>query len=402
MLAIRSQRLIDGTGRPPIGPAVVLVDGEKVTAVGRVQDVRVPVGVEVIDLGDETLLPGLIDAHGHLAITHDDPRTTLEQVQDPEPIKYLRAVQHVRRKLLSGITTMRVMSEHNFMDAYMRQGIERGYVRGPRLITAGKGIRTSHGHGVMGTPCDGVDAVRAAVRENLRMGAEFIKIYITNGLFRVYASQGVPHARPRTIPCYMSEDEIRAAVDEASRLGRRVAAHAMGGEGLNLGVRAGISTVEHGWFLDEENVELMVEHGVYLVGTVGLLAMPSKLADPQEQRRREENIQQIRAVVRDCQWRAVEAGVRYALGSDDAGIGLMGEVRVLTEFGMAPMDLIVAGTRHAAEACGWAEKIGTLAPGKLADMISVRGDPLQGAEALGDVHLVMKAGQRYDTRLSVE
>lgn len=400
MLAIRSQRLIDGTGRPPVGPATVLVDGEKIVAVGRAQDVPIPPGGEVIDLGDETLLPGLVDGHGHLVITHDDPRTTLEQVQDPEPIKYLRAVRHVRRKLLSGITTLRDMAEHNFMDAHMRDGIERGYVPGPRLITAGKGIRASHGHGVMGTPCDGVDAVRAAVRENLRMGAAFIKIYITDGLFRVYASQGVPHARARTIPCYMSEAEIRAAVDEAGRLGRRVAAHAMGGEGLNLGLEAGIATVEHGWFLDERNVELMVKHGAYLVGTVGLLAMPTKLTDAGEQRRREENLQRIKAVVRECQWRAVEAGVKYVLGSDDAGTGLMEEVRLLTEFGMAPMDLILAGTRHAAEACGRADAIGTLEPGKLADVISVRGDPLRRVEVLGDVHLVLKAGQRYDTRLS--
>jgi imidazolonepropionase-like amidohydrolase len=400
MFVIRSQRLIDGTGRPPIEPAAVLVDGERIVAVGRAQDTQIPAGVEVIDLGDDTLLPGLIDAHGHLVLTHDDPRTTLEQVQDPEPIKYLRAVQHMRRKLLNGITTMRDMSEHNFMDAYMRQGIERAYVPGPRLITAGKGIRTSHGHGVMGTPCDGVDAVRAAVRDNLRMGAEFIKIYITNGLFRVYASQGVPHAHARTIPYYMSEQEIRAAVDEAGRLGRPVAAHAMGGEGLNLGLESGISTVEHGWFLDEKNVELMVKYGAYLVGTVGLLAMPSKLTDPEEQRRREANIRQIQAVVRECQWRAVEAGVRYVLGSDDAGIGLMAEVRMLTEFGMAPMDLILAGTKHAAEACRWGDRIGTLETGKLADVISVRGNPLQSVEVLGRVHLVMKAGRRYDVSLS--
>ncbi|MBI3455550.1 MAG: amidohydrolase family protein [Candidatus Rokubacteria bacterium] len=402
MLAIRSHRLIDGTGRPALEHAVVLVEGDSIAAVGRAQDVHIPPGAEVIDVGDETLLPGLIDAHGHLVITHEDPRSTLEQVQDPEPIKYLRAVQHVRRKLLSGITTMRVMSEHNFMDAYVRLGIERGYVPGPRLITGGKGIRTSHGHGVLGTPFDGVDAVRAAVRENLRMGAEFIKIYITNGLFQVYASQGVPHARARTIPHYMSEEEIRTAVDEAARLGRRVAAHALGGQGLNVGLRAGISTVEHGWFLDEENVELMVKHGAYLVGTVGLLAMRSKLPDPEEQRRRDENMREIRALVRECQWRAVEAGVKYVLGSDDAGIGLMGEVRMLTDFGMAPMDLIVAGTEHAAGACGWPERIGTLEPGKLADIISVRGNPLQRVEALGDVHLVMKAGQRDDTRLSVQ
>lgn len=402
MLAIRSRRLIDGTGRAPIEPATILVDGEQISAVGRAPDLEIPAGVEVVDLGDDTLLPGLIDAHGHLVLTHDDPRTTLEQVQDPEPIKYLRAVRHMRRKLLSGITTMRDMAEHNFMDAYMRQGIERGYLPGPRLITGGKGIRTSHGHGVMGTACDGVDAVRTAVRNNLRMGAEFIKIYITNGLFRVYASEGVPHARARTIPFYMSGDEIRAAVDEAGRLGRPVAAHAMGGEGLDLGLAAGISTVEHGWFLNERNVDLMVKHGAYLVGTVGLLAIPSALTDPEAARRREANLRQIKAVVRECQWRAVEAGVKYVLGSDDAGIGLMAEVRVLTEFGMTPMDLIVAGTRHAAEACGWADRIGTLEPGKLADIIAVRGNPLQSVDALGAVHLVMKAGQRYDTRLSVE
>jgi imidazolonepropionase-like amidohydrolase len=397
MLAIHSRLLIDGTGQPPITDAVVVVDGSTITAVGTSRNIQIPPEAKVLDLGEETLLPGLIDAHGHLVLTHNDPRSTLEQVQDPEPIKYLRAARHMRTKLLSGITTLRDMAEHHFMDAYVRQGIEQGYIPGPRLITAGKGIRTSHGHGVMGTPYDGPDAVRAAVRDNLRMGADFIKIYITDGLFRIYASQGVPHAHERTVPHYMSEDEIRAAVDEAGRLGRRVAAHAMGGLGLSIGLRAGIATVEHGWFLDEQNLELMVKHGVYLVGTVGLLNMQSALPDPEAERRREANMRQIKATVRESHWRAIEAGIPYVLGSDDAGVGLMEEIHVLTEFGMTPMDLIVAGTRNAANACGWAERIGTLEPGKLADIISVRGNPLERIEALGNVHLVMKAGRRYDT-----
>jgi imidazolonepropionase-like amidohydrolase len=384
MITVRAQRLIDGTGQPPISNGVMLVRDQRIGAVGPGSEVAIPVGAQVIDLGEATLLPGLIECHTHLSVSPElGYGSRFWDAADVDLAFHM--ARNARTLLRSGVTTARVAGERNHLDFAYRRAWEAGIVRGPRVVISGPGLQARHGHGLgFSVFADGVDDVRRAVRENIRTGADFIKIFVTGATGRVDT--------PVTTS-YYTEAEIAAAVEEAHRAGRPIAAHAHGGPGAKFAVREGIDNLEHGAFMDEELVDLLAEHKTWLNPNLLLYfreRQPDDVPLPPEvtkkRRRARDNLSAMFP-------KALEAGVRIVAGTDGQHGRLCFELACMVELGMSPMDAIMAATKHGAAACRLEEQLGTLETGKLADAVAVKGDPLVDITALADVAFVMQSGR---------
>jgi imidazolonepropionase-like amidohydrolase len=377
---IKGGHLIDGTGKPPKGQAVLLVENERITAVGAQAENRAAEASDVIDCGSRTLLPGLIDCHNHLSL---DPTLDnyLYRMNDPIPDLTLRAVATMRVDVQSGVTTSRCLGDKEFLDTACREWVREGRVPGPRLLVAGRGIRAPHGHGFVGYPFGGVEAVRQAVRENLLAGVDLIKIYITGTL---RSKEGILH--------YFSKEEIEAAVEEAHRVGVPVATHCIGGPGLKLALDAGIDVIEHGYFVSDEDIERLGQSGTWLVMTPSIFltdarikTLPPHLIEGHLQQR-DEVVKRMAA--------AISGGVRYAVGTDGMHGGLAQEIQYLVDFGASPADALRAATASAARVCGMEDHIGTLEKGKFADVLAVEGDPLKDPLVLQGSKTVILGGRR--------
>jgi len=376
---IKGKLLIDGMGNPPIEKGSILIKGERIVRIGREKEFKEEANIQVIDCSDQTLLPGLIDCHNHLSL---DPRLEnyLYRMSDPIPTLTLRACETLKIDLRSGVTTSRCLGDKEFLDLRCRKAIEEGWIEGPRLLVATRGIRALHGHGFVGYPFNGVEQIRTAVRENLAQGADIIKIFITGTL-----------RSPKGIPCYFSKEEIQAAVDEAHRVGVPITCHCIGGVGLEWALEAGIDTIEHGYFLTDREIDLLIKSDRWLVMTPSVFftdariqTLPTYLIDG-HLRQREEVGQRMRAII--------QAGVKFAVGTDGMHGGLAQEIQYLIDFGATPNQAIMAATYHAARVCGLEESVGTLGSGKFADIIGVEGDPLEDIGALKRVKTVISRGE---------
>jgi imidazolonepropionase-like amidohydrolase len=405
VVALRAARLIDGTGAAPVADGVVVIDGDKIKAVGKKDDVTIPDGATTIELGDATLLPGLIDAHTHIiGRQFGEPGSDLAAVKDYEGFGAILGVGNAQKTLLAGFTTIRVLGAGRFDDLALRKAIDEGRIPGPRLRCAGHGLSITGGHGdqnayrpglIDGTIktgiANGVDECVAAVRYQAKAGADVIKVMQTGGVLSEGDAVGATQYSP---------EEMRAIVEEATRHGLKVAAHAHGAEGIKIATRAGVASIEHGSFLDEEGASLMAARGTFLVPTlmagerVGGAARSGALKGF-----RAEKALAAAEAMRKAVKLAVARKVPIALGTD-AGViphGTNGhEFTLLVEWGgMSPSDAIVAGTSNAARLLGWGDRLGTLAPGKLADVVAVPGDPTQDIRAMEKVNFVMKDGVIY-------
>lgn len=388
LLVLYAGQLFDGTGRDPLADAALVVQADRLAAVGPRAAVAVPPGAETVDLRDRFVLPGLVDAHSHASII-PGLGDQMGQMSQPVERQLLRAVGNLRRHLRAGTTTLRVMGEEHFLDVALRQGIEAGQLPGPRLMVACRGITATNGHGRALSAFDGEDQVRRGVRENLRAGADFIKLFATGGVSST-SKAGLDYA-------VYSRGEIRAAVEEAERVGTYVAAHAHGGKGLRLAVEEGVRTIEHGALVSDEDVELMIKRDVWLVATLGILFHPTGIEQGDADRPAiMAKLQQARALVAENFPRVLKSGVRLAVGTDSMHGRLPFELQKLVEFGVAPEDALLAATSGGAAACRLEAEVGTLTPGKLADVIAVRGNPLTNIGAMTRVEFVMKAGRRID------
>jgi imidazolonepropionase-like amidohydrolase len=387
LAVIFAGQLFDGTGSDPQPNQAVLINGQFIAGVGPRDGFSVPPEAEVIDLSDCFVMPGLVDAHSHASIV---PGLGNQPAQLREPVErqLIRAVANLRKDLRAGTTTMRVMAEEHFLDILLKEAIEAGQVPGPRLLVAGRGITASNGHGRGLSAFDGSDEVRRGARQNLAAGADFLKIFATGGVSS--GRTGLDYA-------VYSREEIRAAVEEAERFGTYVAAHAHGGKGLRLALEEGVRTIEHGALMTDDDVNLMLRKGAWLVSTQAVLFHPTGIE--QGDARRPEimaKLVQARAVVAETFPRVLRSGIPFAVGTDSMH-GLMAfELEKLVEFGVAPGDALVVATRRGAEVCRIADTLGTLEVGKIADIIAVRGNPLQDIRTMYNVVFVMKAGQRYD------
>lgn len=406
VVAIKAARLIDGTGGQQINNAVVIVTDNKITAVGGGGSVTVPAGARVVDLGDVTLLPGFIDAHTHLiGRVLGDPEGDAAAVRDYESFAAILSVANARQTLMAGFTSVRnVGASGRFDDMALRKAINEGWTPGPRMETAGHALGIRGGHcddngfrpgllerGPEQGIADGPDEIRAAVRYQIKYGADVIKTCATGGVLSEGDAVGATQ---------YSFEELKALVDEANKLERKVAAHAHGTEGIKLAVRAGVSSIEHGSFLDEEGALLMKEKGTFLVPTLSAGETVEKAARSGVLKGlRAEKALAAGAAMRHAIKLAVANKVQIALGTD-AGVVPHGsnahEFVLMVEWGgMSNMDAIVAGTMNGARLLGWDKNLGSLTPGKWADIVAVSGDPLKDIHTIQNVVFVMKNGVVY-------
>ncbi len=404
-VAIRAARVIDGTGAAPIVNGVVVVTDDKIVAVGKQGSVTIPAGAKIVDLGDATLLPGFIDAHTHIIGRElNDPQSNDAPVRDYDGIGAIIGVSNAQKTLLAGFTTIRNVGAPNFDDMALRKAVSEGFVIGPRMQNAGHAIGITGGHcdengykpGLMDNDprtgvADGVDQIRSAVRYQAKYGADVIKMCATGGVLSEGDAVGVQQ---------YTFEEMKALVDEATKLDRKVAAHAHGTEGIKTAVRAGVASIEHGSFLDEEGAKMMAQRGTYLVPTlsagetVEIAAKNGVLKGL-----RAEKALSAASAMRNAVKIAVKDGVPIALGTD-AGVGAHGtnghEFVLMVEWGgMTPMQSITAGTMSGAKLLGWDKTIGSLTPGKLADVVAVPGDPTKDIHVMEHTSFVMKNGYVY-------
>ncbi len=404
-IVLKAARMFDGHRMTT--PGVVVVSGTTILAIG--SDAPVPSGARVMDFGDATLSPGFIDAHTHLSMPYvtDYRAEALDQLQKTIPEQTLLATGSLKKTLMAGVTTARDVGSSHFMDVGLRNAVRAGVIIGPRMLVSVHAIGATGGHcddqngyafGVFGHESgieDGVihgpDEARQAVRLNIKYGADVIKTCATGGVLSLTDDVDAPQ---------LTQEELNAIVDEAHALRRKTAAHAHGAEGAKRAIRAGIDSIEHGTFMDDEALDMMKARGTFFVPTLaatqigGGEKLGKGMYPPPVEAKMRAAIEAINQTVK----RALAKGVRIGLGTDAAvyphGRNVE-EFHLLADLGMSPLDALRAGTSADAELLGVQNRIGALEPGKLADIVAMPGDPTQNIRQTEKVFFVMKEGFVY-------
>ncbi len=379
-MLIKGAKVIDVAGRPPIDGGAVLIEGDKISAVGKATDFTVDVDTEVIDCSDQVMMPGLIDCHNHLSLD-TSLKDHLLRMNDPIPELTLRALETMKRDLLSGVTTLRCCGDKEFLDIACKKGVEDGRFQGPRLRVATRGIRALHGHGFVGYPFDGLEPIRTAVRQNLAAGADLIKIYITGTL-----------KGGGQIPSFLTKSEINLAVQEARRLGVRSATHCIGGQGLDWALEIGIDSIEHGYFITDEQIDRMTHSKSWLVMTPSPFFAEDRI-DTLHTEELKDGFRRERDLAAERMGAAIRGGIKFAVGTDGRHGGMAQEAKYLVEMGASAEEVLIAATQNGAIVCGLEDRVGTLEPGKLADIIGVKGNPLNDILALENVETIIQGGR---------
>ncbi|HYK74945.1 MAG TPA: amidohydrolase family protein [Pseudoneobacillus sp.] len=402
---IKNGTLIDGNGGEPILRGALAIEDEKIVFVGREDELpEFSDEVRYLDAEGGCILPGFIDTHVHLMLEFEPIE---KRLATPFSFNFYKAIDYMKNTINAGITSVR---DCGGTDAGVKQAVEQGLVLGPRMQVSITALTTTGGHGdsytasgqtvkllldeYPGMPngiCDGVESVRKTVREVLRAGADVVKVHATGGVLS-------PTDHPEFTQ--FSLEELKVMVEEANfRRGLKVMAHAQGSEGIKNAIKAGIHSIEHGIYLDDECIELMLKHGTYLVPTllapVAVLELSEKAGMPEYGiKKAKESIHAHKESIA----KAYRAGVKIAMGTD-AGVMAHGtnlrELSLMNEIGMTPMETIVATTKVAAECMGWEDKVGTLEVGKYADVVITKTNPLTDLRSLEDnnnIRVVLKGG----------
>jgi len=406
MVYVKAGHLFDATSDKLRDNVVLVIEGERITKAAAAGDVTIPAGAKVVDLSQDWVLPGLIDCHTHLEARSDqyDP---INEVRQTPFMGGFNGVVNANKTLLAGFTSVRDVGSQPFFAVDLRKAIDSGFIPGPRVVASGPGISITGGHGDMNgfapavnnmmypaekdfAIADGPEEVRRVVREQVKYGVDVIKILATGG---VLSAGDKPGAEQFTY------EELKIAADEAHRAGRKIAAHAHGAEGIKDAVRAGIDSIEHGSLIDDEGIRLMKEHGTYLDADIYnddyILGEAAKFGLPKEMIDKERGVGRLQ---RENFAKAVKAGVKISFGTD-AGVYPHGDnakqLHYMVKFGMTPAGAIRAATESSADLIGRSKDVGTLEPGKYADLIAVTANPLEKVEVLEHVSFVMKGGKVY-------
>ncbi len=399
---IRTGHLLDvKTGAEPAAQTII-VTGDRITAIAPTASTPKQSGDTEIDLTRYTVMPGLIDVHTHLTMTTNfDPYFELSMTPAKEAII---GVENAKVTLEAGFTTVRNVGASDFTDVALRDEINAGHIPGPHMQVSGPPLGITGGHmdenllpyeyHVHGQAvADGIPAVQHQVRENIKYGADLIKIGATGG---VLSKGDDPQASQYSL------EEMQAIVADAHRLGRKVAAHAHGGQGILWASEAGVDSIEHGSYLNDDGIAMMKKHGTYLVPTAYLIDWVQQYGHlpPLYQQK----MKDVSAVEKQNAIKAIKAGVKVALGTDAAvyphGLNAHEVDVYVNQFGMSPLQGIQTGTINAADLMGWTDRIGTIEPGKWADIIAIDGDPLKDVKILQHVNFVMKSGIVYKNETS--
>lgn len=394
---VRTGHLLDvKTGAEPAGQTII-VTGDRITGVAATSSTPAQAGDKEIDLTRYTVMPGLIDVHTHLTMANNfDPYFELSMTPAKEAII---GVENAKVTLEAGFTTVRNVGANDYTDVALRDEINAGHIPGPHMQASGPALGITgghmdenllpyqyhvHGEGV----ADGVPAVQHQVRENIKYGADLIKIGATGG---VLSKGDDPQASQYTL------EEMQAICNDAHRLGRKVAAHAHGAQGIIFAVEAGVDSIEHGSYLNDEGIALMKKKGTYLVPTAYLIDWMQQYGNLPAIY--QQKMKDVSAVEKQNAIRAYKAGVKIALGTDAAvyphGLNAHEVDVYVNQFGMTPLEGIQTGTINAADLMGWTDRVGTIEPGKWADVIAIDGDPLKDVRRLQHVSFVMKSGVVY-------
>ena len=408
---VKAGHLFDGTGDVLVDNVVLVIEGERIVRVVPAAKAQIPSGAHVIDLGQAWVLPGLIDCHTHLEGRADryDP---IWDVKSTPFMGGFNGVVNAGKTLQAGFTSVRDVGSEPFFAVDLRRAIDEGLFPGPRVVASGPALGITGGHGDMNgfapgvenmmfpaekdfAIVDGPEAVRHAVRAQIKYGVDVIKIMATGGVLSAGDKPGAEQ---------LTYEEMKMAVDEAHRTGRKVAAHAHGTLGIKDAIRAGVDSIEHGSLIDQEAIELMKQHGTYLVADIYnddyILGKAIEFGLPKENVDKERSLGRLQ---RENFQKAVQAGVKIAYGTD-AGVYPHGDnakqFHYMVKYGLTPAQAIRAATSSAADLIDRATDLGSLQTGKFADLIAVTSNPLDKVEVLEHVSFVMKGGKVYKDEIA--
>jgi imidazolonepropionase-like amidohydrolase len=396
-ILVKAAHLVDAKAGRVLDQQAVLIVGERIEKLGPAKEIQVPAGATVIDLGAATLLPGLIDAHVHL--TGDPQDSGYKSLGISVPRQALTGAKNARLTLAAGFSTVRNVGAGGYSDVALRDAINAGEIPGPRMMVSGPALGSTGGHcdenllapefayrdeGV----ADGALAIVTKTREVIKYGADVIKFCASGGVFSKGDLPGTEQYSPA---------EMSALVEEAHRQGRKVAAHAHGTQAIIDAAKAGVDSIEHGSLIDDEGIRTMKEHGTYLVADIYndefIIGQGKKFGFTDEMLEKERMVGEKQ---REGFRKAAQAGVKIAFGTD-AGVYPHGnnakQFAYMVKYGLTPMQAIQSATVNAADLLGWSDQVGSLEPGRFADLIAVEADPLKDIAVLEHVKFVMKGGE---------
>jgi imidazolonepropionase-like amidohydrolase len=396
---IKSKQLITDAAKPPIAQGIVEVEGELIRAVGTPQSIQIAPDSHVIDCSNDTVMPGLIDSHAHITANNKYKIPLFDHFSLDLPTAVIRGTMSLRDDLATGVTTMRTLGDRGDVELRFREAIKRGEIPGPRLVICIRALRPSHGTATMiAFPADGPDQIKRCIRENFAQGADLVKLFVSNvangTTFIDYIQGDLTRA-----PAY-SREEIFVAVEQARFLGMKVACHAIGGPAMRWAMEAGVDSVEHCNLMEEQDLEYFEKYGTYLSDPNLHLFFDKEIGFESFETWKYDwwraKVEESRECTAKYLPEVIKRGGKVCLATDSTHTCLWREAKYLVQLGVSVRDTLLSVTKNSAELLGLADRIGTLEPGKYADIISLHGDPYQDITALRNIGLVMKAGQRYE------